>query len=68
MNTGGVIYKDKKEALKANVCYLCQTKMNGAYVVATMHGKSDLHIPLCSKQCLEEYGEILAEVLIEKNR
>lgn len=65
---GEVIYKDKKSALKAKVCYLCECKMDGAFVVATMHGKKELHFPLCSPGCLEEMGDIIGEAMIEKQK
>lgn len=63
---GDVYYKDKKSALKAKICYLCESKMDGAYVVATLHGKKELHFPLCGPECLEEMGGIIGELMNEK--
>jgi hypothetical protein len=61
-----IYYKDKASALKAKRCYVCECPMDGAYVVATFHGKKELHFPLCSPMCLDELSKIYAEIMDEK--
>lgn len=66
------IYEDKKSALKAKVCFHCESKMNSAYVVFTLHGspkpggQGELHFPLCSNWCLEVFSHILMDIQLEE--
>jgi len=62
-----LFYNDKKLALKAKECCVCEKKIDGAYVVATLHGDSKLggvkskHFPLCSDDCLVVFRHVLAD-------
>lgn len=65
-NHGGEILLkwDKKGALKAldsEKCFVCES-IKPVYVVVTLHGKKDMHLPCCSPECAEVIAEIVAEM------
>lgn len=50
---------DKKGAintLDAKKCFVCE-EFKPIYVVVTLHGKKDIHIPCCSEECLNVVSE-----------
>lgn len=61
-------YKTKTSAMKAKVCYQCETEMDRAFVVLTVHGTlGKTHLPLCSDKCLEDLQEEMIAELDEEN-
>ncbi|MEQ2529761.1 hypothetical protein WMO40_24165 [Bacillaceae bacterium CLA-AA-H227] len=55
---------DKKGAIKAldtGECFVCK-EVKPVYVVVTLHGKKDLHIPCCSNECAAVVAEVATEV------
>ena len=48
------------KALDAEECVVCESTKE-IYVVVTLHGKKDLHLPCCSPECAEVLAEIIAE-------
>lgn len=68
ISDGGETMKwDKMGAIKAlesGKCMVCG-KIKPIYVVFTMHGKKDLHIPCCSDECLEIVYEVILDVQME---
>lgn len=53
------------KALDAKECIVCE-KFKPVYVVVTVHGKKDLHLPCCSSECAEILAEIYGSVMAEK--
>lgn len=53
------------KALDAKECIVCE-KFKPVYVVVTVHGKKDLHLPCCSSECAETLAEIYSSVMAEK--
>ena len=59
---------DKKGAIKAldaKKCFVCES-VKPVHVVATVHGKQDLHFPCCSDKCLENFSIMCMQILAEK--
>lgn len=53
---------DRSGALKAldsEECVVCES-IKPVYVVVTMHGKKDLHLPCCSHECAEIIADLIA--------
>jgi hypothetical protein len=55
---------DKKGAIKALDVGKCQVcgDLKPVFVVVTLHGKKDLHIPCCSNECAAVVAEVAKEV------
>lgn len=59
---------DKAGALKAldsKKCFVCEA-VKPVYVVATVHGKKDLHFPCCSEECLDIFSNMYMQILAEE--
>lgn len=52
-------------ALDSKKCFVCES-VKPVHVVATVHGKQDLHFPCCSPKCLENLQEMLMEIMSER--
>lgn len=59
---------DKKGAINAldsKKCFICES-VKPVHVVATVHGKKDLHFPCCSPECLEIFYGMYLEIASER--
>ena len=52
-------------ALDSQECFVCGCN-RPIYVVATVHGKQDLHFPCCSTKCLEELQMLYLKIMSEQ--